>query len=99
MCHECAFLPYCGADPDYHHATQRDFLGHKAFSGFCTKNMEIFRHLVAKLEREHDFKGKHFEFKGKHFEAKAVSQGEFEALNPCRNTIRQGKCDHINVRP
>ena len=52
MCHECAFLPYCGADPDYHHATQRDFLGHKAFSGFCTKHMEIFRHLVAKLERE-----------------------------------------------
>ncbi|VVM07096.1 His-Xaa-Ser system radical SAM maturase HxsB [Methylacidimicrobium tartarophylax] len=50
MCHECAFLPYCGADPDYHHATQGDFLGHKAFSGFCAKNMEIFRHLIGKLE-------------------------------------------------
>jgi len=50
MCSECAFLPYCGADPDYHHATQRDFLGHKAFSGFCTKNTEVFRYLIGKIE-------------------------------------------------
>ena len=50
MCHECAFLPYCGADPDYHHATQGDFLGHKAFSGFCHKHMEIFRYLIGKIE-------------------------------------------------
>jgi radical SAM protein with 4Fe4S-binding SPASM domain len=34
MCEECAFLPYCGSDPDYHYATQRDFVGHKALSGF-----------------------------------------------------------------
>lgn len=52
QCHECAFLPYCGADPDYHWATQRDFLGHKAFSGFCQKNMEIFRYLIGKLEAD-----------------------------------------------
>jgi uncharacterized protein len=30
MCEECAFLPYCGSDPDYHYATQGDFVGHKA---------------------------------------------------------------------
>jgi His-Xaa-Ser system radical SAM maturase HxsB len=50
MCSECAFLPYCGADPDYHYATQGDFLGHKAFSGFCAKNMEVFRYLIGKVE-------------------------------------------------
>ena len=54
MCHECAFLPYCGADPLYHHATQKDYLGHKAFSGSCHKNMEIFRHLMLILDRDND---------------------------------------------
>lgn len=50
MCEECAFLPYCGSDPDYHYATQHDFVGHKALSGFCQKNMSIFRHLIQKME-------------------------------------------------
>jgi len=50
MCEECAFLPYCGSDPDYHYATQRDFVGHKALSGFCRKNMEIFRYIIKKME-------------------------------------------------
>lgn len=50
MCEECAFLPYCGSDPDYHYATQRDFVGHKAFSGFCKKNMGVFRYIIQKME-------------------------------------------------
>jgi uncharacterized protein len=50
MCEECAFLPYCGSDPDYHYATQQDFVGHKAFSGFCKKNMGVFRYLIQKME-------------------------------------------------
>lgn len=50
MCEECAFLPYCGSDPDYHYATQHDFVGHKALSGFCKKNMGIFRYLIQKME-------------------------------------------------
>lgn len=50
MCEECAFLPYCGADPDYHFATQGDFVGHKAISGFCKKNMTIFRYIIQKME-------------------------------------------------
>jgi uncharacterized protein len=50
MCEECAFLPYCGSDPDYHYATQRDFVGHKALSGFCRKNMQVFRHIIQKME-------------------------------------------------
>ena len=52
MCEECAFLPYCGADPDYHYATQKDFVGHKAMSGFCRKNMEVFRYIIQKMEDE-----------------------------------------------
>lgn len=54
MCEECAFLPYCGSDPDYHYATQRDFVGHKAISGFCKKNMEIFRYIIQKMEDDDD---------------------------------------------
>ena len=34
MCQDCAFEPYCGADPTYHHATSGDFLGRKPTSGF-----------------------------------------------------------------
>ena len=49
MCEECAFLAYCGSDPDYHYATQRDFVGHKALSGFCKKNMGVFRYVISKL--------------------------------------------------
>jgi uncharacterized protein len=54
MCEECAFLPYCGADPDYHYATQGDFLGHKALSGFCKKNMGVFRYIIRKLADDPD---------------------------------------------
>ena len=50
MCEECAFLPYCGSDPDYHYATQQDFVGHKALSGFCKKNMGVFRYIIQKFE-------------------------------------------------
>jgi His-Xaa-Ser system radical SAM maturase HxsB len=54
MCEECAFLPYCGSDPDYHYATQLDFVGHKALSGFCKKNMGVFRYIIQKLEDNPD---------------------------------------------
>jgi uncharacterized protein len=50
MCEQCAFLPYCGCDPDYHYATQGDFVGHKARSGFCKKNMGMFSYIIQKME-------------------------------------------------
>jgi len=50
MCSDCGFLPYCGSDPIYHHATQQDQVGHKPTSGFCRKNMEVIRHLLMLLE-------------------------------------------------
>ena len=50
MCNDCGFLPYCGSDPTYHYATQHDVVGHKALSGFCNKNMAIFRHIFSLLK-------------------------------------------------
>ena len=46
MCSECAFEPYCGADPIYHHAIHKDIIGRKPESAFCQKNMAIFKHLI-----------------------------------------------------
>jgi His-Xaa-Ser system radical SAM maturase HxsB len=50
MCSECAFLPYCGSDPLYHHATQGDAVGNRMTSGFCHRNMGVFRHLITLME-------------------------------------------------
>lgn len=46
MCSDCAFEPFCGADPVYHHATMKDFTGRKPESEFCRRNMAIFKHLL-----------------------------------------------------
>jgi len=46
MCSDCAFVPWCGSDPSYHQSTQNDFVGHKAYSGFCRKQMGAFHHLL-----------------------------------------------------
>jgi His-Xaa-Ser system radical SAM maturase HxsB len=48
-CVDCAFQPYCGADPVFHHATQHDLVGHRPTSAFCTKNMAIITHLFGLL--------------------------------------------------
>lgn len=50
MCTDCAFEPYCGADPTYHHATAGDFLGRKPDSGFCRRNRAIFKMLLDRYE-------------------------------------------------
>ncbi|MDI3290706.1 His-Xaa-Ser system radical SAM maturase HxsB [Polyangium sp. 15x6] len=52
MCADCPFLPYCGADPVFHRATQGDAVGHKAFSAFCTKQMGVLRHVIGLLETD-----------------------------------------------
>jgi His-Xaa-Ser system radical SAM maturase HxsB len=51
MCSTCAFEPYCGSDPVFHHATMNDFVGHKAISAFCQRNMGVF---TAILRRSRD---------------------------------------------
>lgn len=50
MCSECAFEPFCGAEPVFHHATQGDFVGHKPTSAFCNRSMAILRHLFRLME-------------------------------------------------
>jgi His-Xaa-Ser system radical SAM maturase HxsB len=52
MCSTCAFEPYCGAEPVYHHALQNDVVGHKPTSEFCRRNMAIFRGLIARMEAD-----------------------------------------------
>jgi len=49
-CTDCAFLPYCGADPVFHRATQGDWVGHKAFSAFCEKQTAVLEFLIQTLE-------------------------------------------------
>jgi His-Xaa-Ser system radical SAM maturase HxsB len=52
MCTDCAFEPYCGADPVFHHVTQGDFVGRKPLSAFCERNMTIFRKLINLMEAD-----------------------------------------------
>lgn len=54
MCSECAFEPWCGADPVFHHATQGDFVGRKPESSFCSRNMAIFRRLIGLMREDDD---------------------------------------------
>lgn len=49
MCSECAFEPYCGADPVFHHAMYGDVVGRKPESAFCSRNMAIFRLLINRM--------------------------------------------------
>lgn len=51
-CSECAFLPFCGSDPVFHHRAQGDPMGHRPTSAFCKRNMEVMRHLIRLLEDE-----------------------------------------------
>lgn len=50
MCNECAFEPYCGADPVFHYGRSGDFVGRKPESEFCRRNMGVFRYLIQRME-------------------------------------------------
>lgn len=52
MCSDCAFEPYCGAEPVFHHAIFRDVLGRKAESSFCKRSMSIFKHLIGLMQSD-----------------------------------------------
>jgi len=49
-CLDCVFEPHCGADPVYHHATQRDPAGIKPLSEFCARQKGVMRILLNLLE-------------------------------------------------
>ena len=44
-CSDCAYQPYCGADPVRHYSTQGDIFGHRPSSGYCAKNMGVIKHV------------------------------------------------------
>jgi len=48
-CCDCAFLPYCGADPVFHHAEQGTLRGHRPTSPFCQKQSALFQFLFREL--------------------------------------------------
>lgn len=52
MCSECAFEPWCGADPVFHHATFGDVLGKKPESEFCKRSMGVIRYLLEKIKTD-----------------------------------------------
>jgi len=52
QCNDCAFEPWCGADPVFHWGQQQDFSGRKWESEFCQRNMHIFKGLVSRMESE-----------------------------------------------
>ena len=51
-CNDCAFVPYCGADPVRHYATQHDAYGNRPTSDFCRKHTLIFAHSFELLDSE-----------------------------------------------
>ena len=51
-CDLCAFEPWCGSDPVFHHTTAKSVVGHKTFSAFCKRNTGIFTHLLELQEDE-----------------------------------------------
>lgn len=48
-CHDCAYQPFCGADPVFHAGQQGDPVGHRPSSDFCKKHMGLFDHLFGLL--------------------------------------------------
>jgi His-Xaa-Ser system radical SAM maturase HxsB len=48
-CADCAFLPYCGADPVFNLAREGDPVGHRAGNAHCTKHTGLFNILFRYL--------------------------------------------------
>lgn len=56
MCSDCAFEPYCGAEPVYHHAVYGDSVARKPESEFCKRNMAIYKHLIELMRSDDEIK-------------------------------------------
>ena len=56
MCADCAFEPWCGAEPVFHHAIFGDVLGRKPESEFCKRIMGVVRHLLKKMQTDPEAK-------------------------------------------
>lgn len=51
-CSDCAFNPYCGADPVFNYATQRDMIGVRPSNDFHKKNFYIIKYLLSLYEND-----------------------------------------------
>jgi uncharacterized protein len=56
MCSDCAFQPWCGADPVFHHAMYGDVLGRKPTSEFCKRIMGVTQHLLGLIKNDPEAK-------------------------------------------
>jgi radical SAM protein with 4Fe4S-binding SPASM domain len=52
MCTDCAFEPFCGAEPVFHHSRYGDYVGRKPDSAFCRRHMSLFRYLIQRMEAD-----------------------------------------------
>jgi hypothetical protein len=59
-CSECAYSPYCGADPVHNWATQGDPVGHRPTSDFCSRQTGIFEYLFDTLRGGDEYTRKLF---------------------------------------
>lgn len=50
-CRDCAFVPYCGADPVYHAAAHGDPVGNRADSDFCKRHTALFDLLFGLIDQ------------------------------------------------
>src|SRR3546814_1643578 len=51
MCNDCAYEPFCGADPVFHYGMHKDYVGRKPESEFCHRNMATFQFLIRSEEQ------------------------------------------------
>lgn len=56
MCSDCAFQPWCGADPVFHHAMYGDVLGRKPTSEFCKRIKGVTQHLLFLIKNDSETK-------------------------------------------
>jgi uncharacterized protein len=49
-CLHCVYESHCGADPVYHHATQKDPVGLKPLSGFCARQKGVMGTILELLD-------------------------------------------------
>ena len=53
-CLNCVYESHCGANPVYHHATQKDAVGIKPLSGFCARQKGVMGTLLDLLNNSPD---------------------------------------------
>ncbi|MDW3687609.1 His-Xaa-Ser system radical SAM maturase HxsB [Cupriavidus sp. CV2] len=56
MCSDCAFEPWCGADPVLHHGMYGDVLGRKPESEFCKRMMGVTKYLLDVMRNDEEVK-------------------------------------------